>query len=178
MEDKIWLHRFFDEYPDAMVIPAFKALYTKRGAEAASKVMWYIRFLHDPEHEYISKLPRKDREELLKEYCGMKKQDLTSATFLEAEKWYTDNFMSKAKQVFMVYGEKLEQAREAIKTGVIYAPTDIGVFKDSLKDLKEFAALYDDVGHTMSQEIKASKTGKMFGKDEMVRPADNGGLFR
>ncbi|HEY3525791.1 MAG TPA: hypothetical protein VGK47_06320, partial [Nitrososphaeraceae archaeon] len=64
---------FWDYYPDSDVIPEFKALRNKRGDTISSFLMWYLRFNYDPEHEYVQKLPKKEREELLQKYFKLKK---------------------------------------------------------------------------------------------------------
>ncbi len=149
------MQTFWETFPDCDAIPEFKALRAKRGDEASSRIMWYIRFVHDPEHEYVSKLPRKDRESLLVDYCNIKKKDLDSALFKSAETWYQSNYMSKAKRAFVMISTKLEQAEEVIRNGNIYAPEDIALWVNATKALKEFKIEYESAEATFNSETKA-----------------------
>ncbi len=176
-EEKIFLQTFWDLYPDADAIPPFKALRNKRGDEASSRLMFYIRFLHDPEHEYIQMLPRVGREELLKEYCSIKKTDLSSALFKAAEEWYQFNYMSKPKQALAVIGNKVEDAGKAIERGAIYAHTDIVEHVAAIKAFKELAMEYESAKAVVTQEIKSTRIAKQFGKNEIVRPVDTGEIY-
>lgn len=177
MSEKVFLHRFWEEHPDADVIPAFNALRKKRGDEASSRIMWYIRFLNDPLHEYIGSLPRADREKLLVDYCEIKKGDLTSPLFKAAEEFYKNDFMTEVRQVYDAIHEKVLQAKNAIRAGVIYAPEDIDTQVRALKAFKEFAREFEDARMALNAERKTSKLSKAFGKDEFIGPADSGTLF-
>lgn len=176
MEDKIFLHRFWEVYPDTLTIPEFAALKSKRGDAASSKIMWYIKFLNDPEHEYVGKLPRKDRDTLLVDYCGIKKSDLSSALFKAAEKWYVEKYMSAVKRVFMALKDKAEQMETMLLADVIYSPEDIPKYVIAMKALKEFKIEYDQTEQLFNSEVK-SKVAKVFGTGEYIKPADNDPLF-
>lgn len=177
MSEKVFLHRFWEEYPDADAIPAFKALRNKRGDEASSRIMWYIRFLNDPLHEYVGSLPREDRDKLLIEYCQIKKADLNSPLFKAAVAWYVNEYMSETRKAFAALQEKIFQSEVAIRTGVIYSPDDIDTYNRAIKSLKELKREFDSSRHDLNEEKKESRAAKMFGQDQFVSPADEGTLF-
>ncbi len=178
MEDKIFLHQFWIRHPDADAIPPFKALRTKRGDEASSRLMWYLTFLNDPEHEYVHKLPRKDRDELLKDYCEIKKGDLSSQLFKDADSWFQTNWLSAVKQTYAAFGDKIFDARNAIKTGVIFAPEDIETYKNALLSFKALVSEYEIAKNQFNSEVKSATTNKLFGTNKQVNPAADGSMFK
>lgn len=176
-EELVFLHSFWIKYPEADVIPQFNAIRKKRGDEASSRIMFYIRFLFDPEHEYLFDLPKENREALLIDYCKMKKTDLTSQFTKEAMDYYSQEFMSKPKRAFASIGRKIEEADKALDQGTIYAPSDIAIYVGALKSLKELKREYDSAKAEFLSDIKTS-TKNMYGKkDTPVGRADDGSLF-
>lgn len=177
MDDKLFIHQWWEYYPDCDVIPEFKALRNKRGDEASSRLLWYLRFMYDPEHEYISKLPRQGREELLVDYCGIKKSDKDSKLFQAAEKWYVENYMSKAKRVVRGMWDKMEEAEEVVRKSIIYAPGDIEAYDKDTKALLSLRRTLENAEAVMKSEIKQG-TSKIYGKDIIVGAADDGSLYQ
>lgn len=178
METATWLDRFWEIYPDADAIKEFKALRNKRGDQISSRLMWYIRLMMDPEHEYVNILPKKERETLLLEYCQVKPKDLETSLYKDALSWYRTKWISKVKRVFIMIGEKLEQAELAIEFSEINTPEDIKINDEALTALANFKRHYEEFGGLFAQEKKASVGAKYHGSgDTPVGPADSGGLF-
>lgn len=178
MDKADWLDKFWEIYLDAAIIPPFKALKNKRGDQVSSRLMWYLRFLIDPEHEYINTLPKKERETLLIDYCEVKPKDLETVLFKEAAAWYRTKWISKVKRVYIMIGEKLEQAELAIEMSEINTPEDIKINDEALTALSNFKKHYEEFGMLFTQERKAAVGAKYHGSNETpIGPADSGGLF-
>lgn len=175
-EDKIFLHRFWDYYPDARVIPPFAAL-LKKGEESSSRIMWFLHFLHDPTHEFIAKLPYTDRQKLLFDFCEIKPKDTSSALYKAAEEWYTKEYLSKEKKNLKFFAEKVEQAGVAVRDAQIFAPTDIEDLTRGLKAYREIAEEYRKSQEETQKEVREERTGRLFGKDDTVGAADDGSLY-
>lgn len=167
---------FFDFFPEADVIPEFKALRNKRDDTIASHLLWYIRFLHDPEHEYVHRLPKANREELLKGYFKIKKTDLSSALFKAAEAWYSEHYMSRVKRSLALLHRKAEEAEKVLREGEMYSPEDIKKFTDALKALKEFRQELEIAEREFKSGI-AKRAVKAFGKDQQINGAEDGSLW-
>lgn len=173
-----WLDNFWTIYPDADIVKEFKALRNKRGDIPSSRMMWYIRLAIDPEHEYANILPKKEREALLVDYCQVKPKDLESALFKDAMLWYRTKWISKVKRVFIMIGEKLEQAELAIEMSEINTPEDIKINDEALTALANFKRHYEEFGMLFAQEKKTAVGAKYHGSNNTpVGPADSGGLF-
>lgn len=178
MEAGTWLDQFWEIYPDADIIPAFKALRNKRGDQISSRLMWYIRLMMDPEHEYATILPKKEREALLIPYCQVKPKDFETALYKDALVWYRTKWISKVKRVFIMIGEKLEQAELAIEMSEINTPEDIKINDEALSALANFKRHYEEFGMLFTQEKKTAVGAKYHGSgDTPIGPADSGGLF-
>lgn len=167
---------FWDYYPDSNLIPEFKALRNKRDDTISSNIMWYIRFNVDPEHEYVHKLPKANREELLKEFFKIKKSDLSSALFKAAEAWYTEHYMSRVKRSLALLHRKAEEAEKVLREGEMYSPEDIKKFTDALKALKEFRQELEIAEREFKSGI-AKRAVKAFGKDQQINGAEDGSLW-
>lgn len=160
------------------MIPEFKALRNKRGDEASSRILWYIRFLYDPEHEYLANLPTAKRDELLIDYCHIKKSDLKTALFDGAVNYYKEYWMSEPKQAFNEIRAKIREAREALKGGTIYAPSDIKIYSEALKALKELKREYDAAESEFKSDVKSQITTFYGKKDQFIGGADDKSLFQ
>lgn len=167
---------FWNYFPDADCIPEFKAVRNKKGDERSSEIMWYIRFLVDPEHEYVHKLPKANREELLKDYFKIKKADLTSTLFKNAEAWYSEYYMSRVKRSLALLYRKAEEAEKVLREGEMYSPEDIKKFTDALKALKEFRQELEIAEREFKSGI-AKRAVKAFGKDQQINGAEDGSLW-
>ena len=183
---------FWTEYPDAGLIEQFAKLRSKRGDETSSHLMWYIKLLHDPEHEYISKIPnvkelaaqnaegqkvdkKSQREKILYNYFGLKSTDLSSTLFKEASQWYVDYYMPVSKRVLNIIQQRLFEAEHVLRGFTINTTADISTFVDHTEDYNKFKKLLDDAQANFNEDKKRKLKG--FGGKQVSAFMD-GSLFK
>lgn len=189
---------FWAEYPDAQVIEPFIKLRNKRGDEISSNLMWYIRLLNDPEHEYISKIPnirevvvqnhrdveqgievKKDkksqREKILADYFGVKNTDTSSTLFKDAAQWYVEYWMPPTKRMLNSLQNRLFEAAKVADEFRVHTMEDIITSADAVEAYQNFKRLYDEAVANFNEDKKKKVVG--FGKKQ-VSAAMSGELFK
>jgi hypothetical protein len=169
---------FWDQFPDAGLIPEFEALRNKR-KEKSSDLMWYIRLRWDPSHEFLRVIKPEDRDAVLKKRFGVAKADLDSALFVAADKHYQYHYLSDAHRMYRIINEKILMIDDMLGQHFVASPREVPEILDAIKSRMELAKRLDEARQSMEaiNSQKREERTKMFGKREDVRPADAGDLF-
>ena len=102
---------FFEQNPDLTTLPEVKKLLEKEDKKIASKVMWSIYLIEDPESTYY-RIPREERiKEVQKEYYDIK---------LEAYKPLIEDYcrftLSKEELMLKIYFDEMDNLVTQLKT--------------------------------------------------------------
>lgn len=170
------LPNFWEKYPDAIAVEDFAFLKNKCGDDKSSRIMWYIRLMNDPEHEYISRYPKAEREEIAIKITGFKKSDMKLEGYKRAEKWYVDRWLSPAAVGKVIIGDKIHEANDALQSKHIDSVEAIGEYTSGIKAYKILKTEYDEFCEMFKQQ--RTNRVRLFGKEDAAGDAADGSLFK
>lgn len=170
---------FWQQYPDAGLVPEFAALREKR-ADRSSELMWYIKLMHDPSHEFMRHIPAAEREPMLKKALRVVKSDTETAFFKAAEEAMRTRFCSPAHRQVSLLREKLHSADRVLTEAEMFHPNDIKEILGAMQARGQMVKEYEDAVRAMAAHngvAKAEREKLYGGKGEEVRPSEDGSMF-
>lgn len=147
MEDKSALPDFFEAHPEAIAIEAFRNLKEKK--ENASQILYYIKFMVDPQFDHLRVLRPEDRTEELKKWLGIGEKDLFNskgemfAIIAKAEKWFKENWLDPTARLFAAHTEKVHQCTKIVEDYEIDSPTAMTEYKGIIDTFHTIKTTHD-----------------------------------
>jgi len=95
---------FFDQNPELLYFSSISKLIQDKGKKEASRLMWVVYLLEDPNSKFY-RIPREIRiDEVKKNYYNFKEEDIKDLVTL-----YTTLTLSKEESLFKIQFDKLEE---------------------------------------------------------------------